>query len=520
MTTRILFSLVFLMSVGHLFAGGCSDSDPDFIIRPANDPNACVALELENIDSGTRTWQFNPVPIDAATGLPLTPHPYSLAAGVTKVVYWTSPGDIDIKYDGGSWETFHNCNCNPIAADYFVDAPLICNSDYYCGTTSSAYGVDQSGPLECNGGADHEGSLENNSWLKFIADGTTVNFDIDVLGGCYIQFAVYAYNPSASDPDDMFVLMTDINWTDIDNGFTGSNTIVATGLTPGNEYYLHFDGHGGAECDYEIGFNSGFATTGLNASSNLVCPGDAVTLTATPNDPSATYMWSINGGTPFSGGSSMVVNPVSVTTYAVSIVLTGCDQTPESLVVDMDICSGLPVELVSFSAECGTATKLKWETASEYNSDYFELMGGDDPDNLETIYVVDAAGFSTDPISYYFIDTKSDRNQKYYRLKQVDNNGETNYSALISIEGCDEGEQIRSVYNREKNVIDVYFNSDMNSNTMLMLTDLQGRILFQKEFMIQQGQSVISLQLEGSNEYVLLHAENDFTHYTNKHLIK
>ncbi len=50
--------------------------------------------------------------------------------------------------------------------------------------------------------------------------------------------------------------MIDIDWTDIDQGLKGSNTITASGLTEGVTYYLHFDDHGGAECDHEIGSTS------------------------------------------------------------------------------------------------------------------------------------------------------------------------------------------------------------------------------------------------------------------------
>lgn len=508
-----LVSFFALLLPDYIYAG-CSDSAADMMIRPANHPNACVAIELENLSShtGDRLWQFDPavggVPIDADTGLPLTPNPYPLPQGATKIVYWTTPSDKRFRYNGGSWERFHNCNCNPIAADLFEDAPLICNTSFYCGTTSSAYGVDQTGPLECNGGADHSGSLENNSWLRFIAASNTASFNINVLSGCYIQFAVYAYNPSAPD-NGKYVLLTDIDWTNIDDGFTGAQTIVATGLTPGNEYYLHFDGHGGAECNYEIGFNSGFAVADLIASDNLVCVGDAVTLTATPNDPSALYSWTINGGAPFIAGSTLNVNPTVNTTYEVSIVLTGCDDTPQAVVVNMDACTVLPVELTNFNIECEKdATVLSWQTVSEHNNDFFALEKASNDLEFRTIATVDGAGNSNTTQHYTVEDTEKTVGDVYYRIRQVDFNGTVSYSDVLSSGACSsDGFKITSMkYMQSTNEIVIDYVAVKTTSIGLKLVDLMGRPYLSENTILEPNTNQIRIkanELAGNAMYIL-----------------
>lgn len=511
----LFFIPILFLSISSVYAG-CSDSDPDMIIRPANHPNACVAMELENIDSGSRTWTFNPPAVNAATGL--TVSSLSVAAGTTPIIYWTTPGDKQMCYDGHC-EWFHNCNCNPIAADYFEDAPLICNTSFYCGTTSSAYGVDQTGPLECNGGADHEGSLENNSWLRFIADASTVSFDINVLGGCHIQFAVYAYNPSAS-ANGQFVLLTDIDWTDIDVGFTGANTIVANGLTPGNEYYLHFDGHGGAECDYEIGFNSGFATTGLTASDNLVCEGEAVTLTATPNDPSATYTWTINGGAPFTGGSTLNVNPTVNTTYEVSVFLTGCDDTPQSIAVNIDNCTVLPVELNNFNVSCNDNIELTWETASEHNNDYFQVEKASDDLEFRTIATVDGAGNSFSTRYYSVKDVEKTTGDVYYRIRQVDFDGSESFSDIISSAGCQSGgfkvNSIKYLQSTKEFVVD--YVAVRSTNVELKLVDIMGRPYLIDNLVLEPNSNQIRIKAEdlAGNTMYILNVSSDNTSDTER----
>ena len=511
MKKLLLVFATFLVAMLYSTAiAGCSDSDPDFIIRPANHPDACVALELENIHpTGTRNWEFQAtdLPINAATGLPISPNPYPLPAGATMVVYWTAPGDKRVRYNGGSWEEFHNCNCNPIAADYFEEAPLICNTDFYCGTTSSAYGVDQTGPLECNGGADHEGSLENNSWLRFVASGTSVNFDINVLSGCHIQFAVYAYNPSAP-ANGQFVLLTNIDWTDIDVGFTGAQTIIANGLTPGNEYYLHFDGHGGAECDYEIGFNSGFAVMGLAASDQLICPGDPVTLTATPNDPSATYVWTVNGGAPFNGGSTLNVNPATTTTYSVSVVLTGCDQTPQEIIVDMDDCIVLPGGLANFNVSClENYTELSWQTISEVNNDYFVIEKATSDFEFEQLVVVDGAGNSSTLKNYVVKDSDRTAGDVYYRIRQVDFDGTETFSEVVSNTNCSESDFVLydMYHNATTNELVVNFSAARTTEIQLDLVNLSGQSVLAGKLSVEPNQNQLRIpadQLRGGAMYL------------------
>ncbi|MCB0409162.1 MAG: hypothetical protein KDD29_03025, partial [Flavobacteriales bacterium] len=305
---------LFTLLITIIFESNASSTSTEISIVPASHPNSCVALQLENLSAGSHTWTFNPAVVNAATGM--TVSSVNATTGSEPIVYWTTVGDKQVCYDG-TCEWFHSCNCNPLAADDFENAPLVCNTELYCGTTSSAYGADHEGDIE------HEGSIENNSWIEFVADASDVVFNISVESGCYIQFAVYQYNTSAG--GSSYTLMTDIDWTDIDVGFTGTQTITASGMTPGTSYYLHFDGHGGAECDYEIGFQSGVQVLEVAASATTVCSGDPTTLTVTPNDPGATYTWTDNqGGGPYPNSSSIVVNPTVTTTYTVDVSGGSC----------------------------------------------------------------------------------------------------------------------------------------------------------------------------------------------------
>ncbi len=94
----------------------------------------------------------------------------------------------------------------------------------------------------------------------------------------------------------------------------------------------------------------------------------------------------------------------------------------------------LPVELLSFTAERNVNTALlNWETASEENNDYFNIERLNAIGEFENIGRVDGNG-STSMHSYYtFTDEAPLTGVNYYRLKQVDFNGNFSYSEIHSV---------------------------------------------------------------------------------------
>jgi hypothetical protein len=105
-----------------------------------------------------------------------------------------------------------------------------------------------------------------------------------------------------------------------------------------------------------------------------------------------------------------------------------CSLTPSDLT-----SSPLPVELISFSAtEINNNVAVSWSTASELNNDYFDVQKSDDGTYFYSIGSVDGYGNSHSTIDYNFIDYHYQPNS-FYRLKQVDYNGDYEYSNVISL---------------------------------------------------------------------------------------
>jgi hypothetical protein len=96
----------------------------------------------------------------------------------------------------------------------------------------------------------------------------------------------------------------------------------------------------------------------------------------------------------------------------------------------------VPVELSSFAiATVNNEVRLSWETITETNNNYFNIERKNTNGLWEIIGQIKGAGTSIIPRKYSFIDKKILSNGKYfYRLKQIDFNGQHEYSKEIEVE--------------------------------------------------------------------------------------
>lgn len=139
------------------------------------------------------------------------------------------------------------CSTAAAASDYCSNATLIQSPEGYCGNTGSQYSVDAPGNLQnvfC-------GSIENNSWLQFVAAESDAELNIFVSNcqrGIGIQMRIYS-------TDDCIHFNPYSNcWNP---AIETNGVLKATGLTPGKRYYLMIDGYAGDVCDYTISGGKG-----------------------------------------------------------------------------------------------------------------------------------------------------------------------------------------------------------------------------------------------------------------------
>jgi YVTN family beta-propeller protein len=108
---------------------------------------------------------------------------------------------------------------------------------------------------------------------------------------------------------------------------------------------------------------------------------------------------------------------------------------PYSGIVALTVDAGaLPVELTAFTArKSEQGVELAWRTASEQNNSGFEVERKSQGAAWNTLGFVRGNGTTTEAQSYSFLD-KSASGKVQYRLKQIDFDGQFEYSTVIEVD--------------------------------------------------------------------------------------
>jgi hypothetical protein len=108
----------------------------------------------------------------------------------------------------------------------------------------------------------------------------------------------------------------------------------------------------------------------------------------------------------------------------------------------------LPVELTEFTGyKTNEYNVLKWQTASEHNSDYFlvERSTTGEFNENSVVTIKQAAGNSTELLDYTFIDKDFTNAINYYRLTQVDYDGNFKQYGPIAIDNRNNGVVVKYI---------------------------------------------------------------------------
>lgn len=256
--------------------------------------------------------------------------------------------------------------------DDCANAQQICDLNGYGGVTSSAYTIDQPSNMcgigdpaspnpGCVFGTGYTGAspvqIDNNSWLQFTASSTTAELFVDIAScanGNGMQMQIFEGTNCTN-----FVPVSNFLET------TTSQTVLATGLTPGNTYYIVVDGFAGDICSYTISATSGIQVVEAVAVDDQLCLGESTDIDAiVTGTGSYTYNWSSSPAGFSSSSPTVNVNPSVSTEYTVeisgfcgtttnaSVYVTVNDLPTANAGSDETICDG---ETASLSATGGVS---------------------------------------------------------------------------------------------------------------------------------------------------------------------
>lgn len=107
----------------------------------------------------------------------------------------------------------------------------------------------------------------------------------------------------------------------------------------------------------------------------------------------------------------------------------------------------LPVELIGFNGICSeNKISLEWQTATEFNSDFFEVSKSRDGVNWNLLEIIKSAGNSTQMLTYTSKDELAIEGNNYYRLTQVDLDGTKRLYDAINVRCGAEKKGFFSIY--------------------------------------------------------------------------
>jgi hypothetical protein len=241
------------------------------------------------------------------------------------------------------------------------------------------------------------------------------------------------------------------------------------------------------------------------------------TITTNDNDEdntNAQLTWSlVSGGTAASNGE-LIVNANGTFSWTPDASFSGiatftyqaCDPSVlcDPATVTINVYSTLPMELVRFEGRnAGAVNHLTWATATEKDNDRFEVERSADAWEFEKLGAVPGAGTTQEERHYAWNDNDPLQGPNYYRLKQVDTDGQFTYSSMIHVHTENvESECVFATVDPSG-----WFKVECTSasDARVELVNAYGQVL--RTSMLKEGRGSIDLRDQAAGVYVLRVAE-------------
>ena len=156
--------------------------------------------------------------------------------------------------------------------------------------------------------------------------------------------------------------------------------------------------------------------------------------------------------------------------------------------------STFPVGLTYFDAivENNSVVRLNWQTATETNNDFFDVQRSIDGVVFERLERVTGAGNSTSTRTYTTLDHKPHKGISYYRLKQVDFDGRSTISEIVSVMiGDDFGTEVKiqSYPNPADDKVFLQLNASESVEAEITFMNVTGQTVLKQPVSLHAGQN-------------------------------
>jgi uncharacterized protein len=175
----------------------------------------------------------------------------------------------------------------------------------------------------------------------------------------------------------------------------------------------------------------------------------------------------------------------------------------DAVLIGFNISATLPVSLTGFTVvKDGNKSKLKWTTAQEVNTKEFIIERSSDGINFKSIATTKAAGNSTAAVNYNAIDINPGKGVNLYRLKMVDIDGKSEYSAVRRVNF--DNNNLYSVYpNPAKNIINISVDNANGVAADAEIYNTQSQLLIKRKINIASQITPVDISSLSSGIYFL-----------------
>lgn len=192
--------------------------------------------------------------------------------------------------------------------------------------------------------------------------------------------------------------------------------------------------------------------------------------------------------------------PAGVTSVRYRIINNSTGGCGNDLAID-DItfaqCSAatLPVKGLNLSADLRNGTSyLEWSTLQEIETDRFFIEKSADGKEWETVGTVAAAGNSQVKKNYHFEDLHPFAEQTYYRIKELDQNGNLNYSYIVWVKSSVRNNASLSASpNPFNNQVTLQVAATEDKLVAVRITDMNGKVVYNRSTSLHKGNNSIQL---------------------------
>lgn len=261
----------------------------------------------------------------------------------------------------------------------------------------------------------------------------------------FSQIATFPYSETFSNTDPLDFTSTSNSW-DLSNTLSARTGLYSAGLTPdiaNNTKYIYI----------KILVQSGYTYT-LSFWTSKIC---TVVINANETADQSTLLSTSTNGISGCNGKAWKES-VFIYTPAYSgnmyFQILAPEISEDNIYIDDILITeeppvALPITLLYFDGESfDHYNRLTWSTASESNNEYFLIEKTMDGIEFGQLCRVEGAGNSTTQLFYEAYDMFVIDGIAYYRLKQVDYNGEETTFDIISVDNrCNKGPAILKITN-------------------------------------------------------------------------